>query len=153
MESEIVIRKGQLTDIPELIDLLKDLFSIEEDFQFDRRKQEKGLRMILESDPDENVLLVAECESKVIGMCSAQTLISTAEGARSAMIEDMIVKDSFRGKGVGTMIMDGVVSWAKESNITRLQLLVDKNNSNGISFYKKNHWKDTQLFCLRRKKI
>ena len=151
MDNKITIREGLLSDIPELVELLKDLFSIEEDFQFDQKKQENGLKMILESNPDEKIVLAAELEGRVIGMCSAQIFISTAEGARSAMIEDMIVRAGFRGKGIGKKIMYGIVSWAKRNDVKRLQLLSDKNNRNAISFYRQNDWDSTRLICLRRK--
>lgn len=153
MDSKVVIRKGRLSDVPKLVELLKDLFSIEEDFHFDQKKQETGLKMLLESDPDYKILLVAVSKGKVIGMCSAQSLISTAEGAKSAMIEDMVIDGSMRGKGVGKLIMNEIVSWAEKIGATRLQLLTDKNNSRAISFYKKNNWEDTQLICLKRTKI
>jgi GNAT superfamily N-acetyltransferase len=153
MMEKIVIRKGRLQDIPALVDLLKELFTIEEDFEVDPAKQKAGLKMFLDSGTDARILLVAESDGKVIGMCSAQTLISTAEGARVAMIEDMVVKDGFRGQGVGKQIMDEIVAWAKKSRITRFQLLADKNNSKAIWFYRKNLWENTQLICLRRKMI
>lgn len=150
MDSKIKIRKAVSSDIADLAGLLRDLFSIEEDFQFDEQKQRAGLLMLIESDCNEKVLFVAEKDKRVIGMCSAQTLISTAEGGKAAMIEDMAVEKSARGNGIGRLIMDEIVSWAKENGITRLQLLADKNNIRAISFYKKNDWKDTQLICLRR---
>ena len=150
MDSKIKIRKAVSSDIADLAGLLRDLFSIEEDFQFDEQKQRAGLLMLIESDCNEKVLFVAEKDKRVIGMCSAQTLISTAEGGKAAMIEDMVVEKSARGNGIGRLIMDEIVSWAKENGITRLQLLADKNNIRAISFYKKNDWKDTQLICLRR---
>ena len=150
MDSKIKIRKAVSSDIADLAGLLRDLFSIEEDFQFDEQKQRAGLLMLIESDCNEKVLFVAEKDKRVIGMCSAQTLISTAEGGKAAMIEDMAVEKSARGNGIGRLIMDEIVSWAKENGITRLQLLADKNNIRAISFYKKNDWKYTQLICLRR---
>ena len=150
MDSKIKIRKAVSSDIADLAGLLRDLFSIEEDFQFDEQKQRAGLLMLIESDCNEKVLFVAEKDKRVIGMCSAQTLISTAEGGKAAMIEDMAVEKSARGNGIGRLIMDEIASWAKENGITRLQLLADKNNIRAISFYKKNDWKDTQLICLRR---
>jgi GNAT superfamily N-acetyltransferase len=147
------IRKGRLSDIPELIELLKELFTIEEDFEFDQAKQKAGLKIFLDKDSDERILLIAESDGEVIGMCSAQTLISTAEGAKVAIIEDMVVKDGFRWQGVGKQIMDEIAAWAKKSRITRLQLLADKNNSKAIWFYRKNLWENTRLICLRRKMI
>jgi GNAT superfamily N-acetyltransferase len=148
---EIKIRQGRLSDIPELVELLKELFTIEEDFDVDPAKQRAGLKMFLDSGAEARILLVAESEGKVIGMCSAQTLISTAEGAMAAMIEDMIVKAEYRGQGIGKQLMDEITAWAKGLSITRLQLLADKNNSRAIWFYRKNLWENTQLICLRRK--
>ena len=148
---EIKIRQGRLSDIPELVNLLKELFTIEEDFDVDPAKQRAGLKMFLDSGADARILLIAESEGEVIGMCSAQTLISTAEGARAAMIEDMIVKAEYRGQGIGKQLMDEITAWAKGLRITRLQLLADKNNSRAIWFYRKNLWENTQLICLRRK--
>jgi GNAT superfamily N-acetyltransferase len=153
IQTDVRIRKARLQDIPALVELLKALFTIEEDFEFDHAKQKAGLKMFLDHDSDERILLVAELDGEIIGMCSAQTLISTAEGARSAMIEDMVIKEGFRGAGVGKQIMDEIVLWAKKGGITRLQLLADKNNSKAIWFYRKNLWENTRLICLRRKKI
>ena len=150
MDGKIKIREAVSSDITELVGLLRDLFSIEADFRFDEQKQRAGLLMLIESDCNEKVLFVAEKDKRVIGMCSAQTLISTAEGGKAAMIEDMVIEKSARGNGIGRLIMDEVTSWAEENGITRLQLLADKNNIRAISFYKKNDWKDTQLICLRR---
>ncbi|MBN1907524.1 MAG: GNAT family N-acetyltransferase [Deltaproteobacteria bacterium] len=153
MREKAIIRKGRLQDVPALVELLKELFTIEKDFEFDQTKQKAGLKMFLDKESDERIILVAELDGEVIGMCSAQTLISTAEGARSTIIEDMVVKDGFRGQGVGKQIMDEIIAWTKSSGITRLQLLADKNNSRAIWFYRKNLWENTQLICLRRKMI
>jgi GNAT superfamily N-acetyltransferase len=153
MRRKFEIRKGRLQDIPALIELLRELFTIEEDFEFDQAKQKAGLKMFLDKESDERILLVADSDGEVICMCSAQTLISTAEGAKSAMIEDMVVKDGFRGLGVGKLIMDEIVAWAKKNNITRLQLLAENSNNRAIWFYRKNSWEKTGLICLRRKKI
>ncbi len=150
MDGNIKIREAVSSDIPDLTGLLHDLFSIEEDFRFDEQKQKAGLLMLIESNDNEKVLFVAEKDKKVVGMCSAQALISTAEGGKAAMIEDMVIEKSARGNGIGKLIMNKIVSWAKGNGITRLQLLADKNNSRAISFYRKNDWRDTQLICLRR---
>ncbi|MDD5632890.1 MAG: GNAT family N-acetyltransferase, partial [Methylococcales bacterium] len=76
----ITIRTAKPSDIPQLVELLKALFTIEADFNFDQDKQACGLELLLNSDKD--CILVAELlgERRVLGMCTVQTLISTAEG-------------------------------------------------------------------------
>ena len=68
MDGKIKIREAVSSDITELVGLLRDLFSIEADFRFDEQKQRAGLLMLIESDCDEKVLIVAEKDKRVIGM-------------------------------------------------------------------------------------
>nr|WP_240191924.1 GNAT family N-acetyltransferase [Desulforhopalus vacuolatus] len=126
--------------------LLKQLFSIEEDFDFDAVRQRRGLEMML--DHAGAVLLVAEVESRVIGMCSGQTMVSTAEGAFSLLVEDVVVDEQWRGRGVGTDLLKALEKWAREMKIVRFQLLADRSNAAGLEFYNKQSWKNTNLVCL-----
>ncbi|MBU1137442.1 MAG: GNAT family N-acetyltransferase, partial [Proteobacteria bacterium] len=66
------IRQARTTDLEYLLGLLQVLFSIEEDFHFEATRQRRGLEMML--DRDGAVILVAEAESRVIGMCSGQLM-------------------------------------------------------------------------------
>ncbi|MDO9263988.1 MAG: GNAT family N-acetyltransferase, partial [Desulfosalsimonadaceae bacterium] len=94
---------------------------------------------------------VAECDREVIGMCSAQTMISTAEGGVVALVEDLVVKSGWRGRGVGRMLLESMDDWSNSCGLKRLQLLADAENEPALAFYKKNGWKRTQLICLRKR--
>jgi hypothetical protein len=43
----IIIRNAKPSDIPQLVKLLKELFIIEADFDFDQEKQACGLNLLL----------------------------------------------------------------------------------------------------------
>jgi len=47
-----IIRTAKPSDIPQLVELLKALFAIEADFNFDQDKQTCGLKLLLNSDKD-----------------------------------------------------------------------------------------------------
>ena len=130
--------------------LLKELFSIEEDFSFNEPAQRHGLSMML-GDKQNRCIMVAESEKQVMGMCSAQLLVSTAEGGLVALIEDVVVAESYQGKGTGKKLLLSIEKWAVEKGIKRMQLLADGNNVNALNFYKKQKWSTTQLICLRKK--
>jgi len=147
---EITIRQGRIQDLENLIELLKELFSIEADFTFDAVLQGKGLTRILEDNSGRSCIMVAEGGGRVIGMCSAQLLISTAEGGPAALIEDMVIIPEYRGKGAGKSLLNAVESWSVQKGATRIQLLADKNNCPALDFYMKNGWGMTQLICLRK---
>jgi GNAT superfamily N-acetyltransferase len=139
-----------MQDIKDLIELLKELFSIEADFKFDAVLQRKGLTQILEDNSGGSCIMVAERSGRVIGMCSAQMLVSTAEGGSAAVVEDMVVFPEYRGMGIGESLLSAIESWSVQKGATRMHLLADKNNYPALDFYLKNNWGMTQLICLRK---
>jgi ribosomal protein S18 acetylase RimI-like enzyme len=146
----ITLRTAKPSDIPELVELLKELFSIEADFDFDPEKQACGLTLLLNSE--KACILVAERpgDNRVLGMCTVQTLISTAEGGPVGLLEDLVVAADFRHLGIGAKLLAEADIWAKCQGLTRLQLLADKNNQTALRFYQKQGWESTQLVCLRK---
>jgi hypothetical protein len=66
------------------------LFTLESDFKPDREKQLRGLRLILDN-PTMGRLFVLRDEGKVLGMANALITVSTAEGARVLLLEDVVV--------------------------------------------------------------
>lgn len=146
---EIRIRFAGGSDVEALVVLLGELFSLEADFRPDAARQRSGLALML-ADPERRAVLVAERSGAVIGMVTAQLLVSTAEGAASAVVEDMIVAASARGSGVGRLLLRAIEVWARERGATRLQLLADRENAPALAFYRRMGWSETQLVCLRR---
>lgn len=144
-------RQAQVADLDSLVGLLKVLFSIEEDFHFDAIRQRRGLEMML--DNAGAVVLVAEAESRVIGMCSGQLMVSTAEGGFSLLVEDVVVDEGWRGRGVGSGLLKALEEWAGERKIARFQLLADRSNEAGLRFYRNQTWQDTKLICLCKRPL
>ncbi|MDF9392670.1 MULTISPECIES: GNAT family N-acetyltransferase [Methylococcus] len=144
----IMIRPAEMRDVEAMVELLGVLFSIEADFTFDPDRQRRGLALLIRNDADR--VLVAECEGRVIGMCSVQTLISTAEGGRVGLVEDMVVAQEVRGKGIGQRLLGEIERWAADSGLTRLQLLADRTNEPALAFYDRQGWQRTALVGLRK---
>jgi ribosomal protein S18 acetylase RimI-like enzyme len=146
---KIVIQKADPRSLDDLVLLLRQLFSIEADFRFNREKQEKGLREIMDS-PDSH-LLAAFHGKRAVGMCTLQVLISTARGGKVGLVEDMVVLEEYRKRGIGKMLLRGIEELAESRGLSRLQLLADKNNLPALDFYEKAGWDSTELICLRKK--
>ena len=145
----IITREATQADIEAMTGLLYQLFSIEEDFTFNAENQKKGLALLIESK-NTAVALVAELNGNVIGMLTAQTNISTAEGGVAAVLEDMVIDKNHRGQGIGKKLMHAMEQWAQEKGIKRLQLLADKTNTPALAYYNKLGWNETKMFCLRK---
>ena len=130
--------------------LLSELFSIESDFSPDSQKQATGLSLLLTDRSGSSAVLVAEKGDEIVGMCSVQTLISTAEGGPVGLVEDLIVRKDYRGNGIGTRLLSEIFRWCDSKNISRVQLLRDFDNMNALMFYAMNGWSSTKLVCMRR---
>jgi len=131
-----MIRRASKHDHPILIGLLTDLFSIETDFVIDASKQEAALLMML-ADTDKRIVYVAMLDNEIAGMVTAQLVVSTASGGYAALLEDMIVREHYRGGGVGTALLAAVKNWAVEKGAKRIQLLADQRNRPALFFYEK----------------
>jgi GNAT superfamily N-acetyltransferase len=143
------IRNATAADLDALVRLLGVLFSIEADFRPDPARQRRGLERMLE-DPERRAVLVAERGGAVIGMATAQLVISTAEGAPSAVVEDVVIEPAERGRGAGRALLEAIEAWARSRGATRMQLLADRENVAALRFYERMGWRSTQLVCLRR---
>lgn len=148
MQAEVIIRQARPVDIEAMAVLISFIFAMEEDFSVDREKQRRGLEMLL-AFPDRSCLLVAEAQQKIVGMCSAQLLVSTAEGGLKALVEDVVIDEAFRGQGIGRKMLAAVSKWAANKGVKRLDLLADRDNKNALAFYDRLGWKRTNLIALQ----
>ena len=145
---EPIIREAMPADITDMVKLLKTLFSLEADFSYDEIKQRRGLELMLEEDP-RRCIMVAEQNGRVVGMATAQLLVSTAEGGLSALVEDLVVEEPYQGQGTGRALLLSLQAWASVRGVKRLQLLADRGNAKALAFYGKMSWQFTELICLR----
>ncbi len=143
------IRRARASDLGSLVRLLGQLFDLEADFAPDRGRQRRGLALMLAA-PRRRAVLVAERAGAVVGMVTAQLVASTAEGAPSALVEDMVVDAPERGRGTGRALLEGIEAWSRARGATRLQLLADDGNAPALAFYARMGWRRTRLVCLRR---
>jgi GNAT superfamily N-acetyltransferase len=146
----IQIEFATAADLPYMADLLAELFTLESDFKPDREKQIKGLRTILD-EPELGKLFVLRVDGKVAGMANALFTISTAEGGRALLLEDVIVNRDYRGRGFGRQLVEYVLNWAKLRGIVRITLLADRDNRSALDFYHRLGFGDSNMTVLRKK--
>ena len=146
----MVIRRAKIDDIYILVELLTTLFTVETDFIIDTEKQQKGLLLMLEQNV-QGCIMVAERDKKVIGMCSGQLLVSTAEGALKVIVEDLVVARNERNCGIGLALLSEIQKWAISCGASRMDLLADKRNNSALNFYRQQNWKRTEMIALHKK--
>jgi N-acetylglutamate synthase-like GNAT family acetyltransferase len=130
----VTIRNAVRGDIPELADLLGELFTLEREFSPDRTSQIRGLIMLFDRG-DAVRIMTAEREGRIIGLGVLHYTVSTYLGAKVAVLEDVVVTAGERGKGTGSRLMAGIIEQARADGVSRITLLTDHDNSAAQSFY------------------
>ncbi len=148
MHDRIRIEPATMDDLPQLVDLLDDLFSMEADFVPDREKQERGLRLILEQ-PSRGRIFVLRTDHQLIAMVNLLITISTAEGGFVLLLEDVVVHRDHRGQGYGSMLLDHVIAFARQKNFLRITLLTDRDNEASKRFYLDRGFSESDMVPLR----
>src|ERR1700710_321730 len=108
----IVIRKAAAEDCPRLLELVKELAL------YEKAPQEVTVTLdhFVESGFGANPVwwaFVAEADGKVEGFAMYYVRYSTWKGQRM-YLEDLIVTEKMRGKGLGKLLFDTLIIEAKE---------------------------------------
>ena len=142
------VEPATILDLDELVDMVMLLFSEEQDFEPDRRKQEHGLRLILEQ-PNRGRIFVIRTDHKIIGMANLLFTISTAAGAFVILMEDVIIHPDHRSQGYGSQLMDYVIDFAKKKNFKRITLLTDQISAESQRFFQKCGFQFSKMIPMR----
>ena len=131
----IHIRKGTESDIEQALSLIKELAIYEkapdevEVTPNEMRAWGFGSNKIFD-------FFVAEENDVIIGMALYYFKYSTWKG-KCLFLEDIIVTESQRGKGIGKLLFDKIIEVSKETNVRRMEWQVLDWNTPAINFYKK----------------
>ena len=142
------IEPATLDDLPELTELLFELFSQESDFIPNREVEMRGLRLLLEQ-PSRGRIFVLRSPIKIIGMINLLITISTAEGGFVLVLEDLIVHREYRRQSFGTQLLNYAIDFAKKKKFLRITLLTDKPNEKLQRFFAKNGFVESNMIPMR----
>jgi L-amino acid N-acyltransferase YncA len=131
----IEIRIGTKTDIPFALNLVKELAAYEKAPNEVEVTIEEMTEWGFGSDKQFDFFVAAE-NNVIVGLALYYYKYSTWKG-KCLFLEDIIVTESQRGKGLGKLLFDKVVQVSKEQKVRRMEWQVLDWNTAAIEFYKK----------------
>lgn len=135
-------------EIPRLVALLGSLFAEEAEFTADPARQARALELIV-PESTAGAVFVARAAGDVVGMASLVYTVSTAEGGRAALFEDLVVHPEHRRRGIAIALVRFVIDEAKRRGILRLTLLTDLRNDRAQALYRKLGFADSSMKPMR----
>ena len=145
----MVIREGKKSDLPRVLELVKELALFE-------KAPEQVTNTVAQMEVDgfgDNPtygMYVAESNGAIVGISIYYYRYSTWKGRR-LYLEDIIVTEAERGKGIGKLLFDRTMKKTLEDNCTGMMWQVLDWNEPAIDFYKKygakldNEWINCNL--------
>lgn len=133
---DITIRESTREDIPDILELIQELANFEKEpdaVELDAKELER-------EGFGENPIytcFVAEVQGKIAGMALVYFRFSTWKG-RTVHLEDLIVRDSMRGIGLGRALYRKVLSYSVEQGCKRTEWVVLDWNKPAIDFYRRS---------------
>ncbi|MBI1344109.1 MAG: GNAT family N-acetyltransferase [Terrimonas sp.] len=132
---KVVIRKAEKEDCPRLLELIKELAVYEKAPE----QVTVSLAHFAESGFGDKPLwwaFCAEVDGKIEGFALYYIRYSTWKGQRM-YLEDIIVTEAMRGKGLGKQLFDRLIQEAREKRFAGITWQVLEWNEPAIHFYKK----------------
>lgn len=130
---KIIVREAQEKDMTDVINLIKELA----EFEKEPNEVEIDSTILVNDGFREKSYFkcfVAENKNNIIGAAIIYNRYSTWKG-RTIHLEDLIVTENMRTNGVGTLLLDKVVNYAKNLKVKRVSWEVINWNEKAIKFY------------------
>lgn len=148
--TEVKFEAAKSADLPRLVELLGMLFESEAEFAANPEKQRAGLQAIL-ADPMKGTVFVARDGRQVVAMASLLYTVSTAEGGKAALFEDLVVAPEHRKRGIGQALLKHVVAEARKEGVLRITLLTDMQNERAQAMYRRAGFVGSPMKPMRLK--
>ncbi|MBK0371092.1 GNAT family N-acetyltransferase [Flavobacterium agrisoli] len=132
----MIIRKGNIQDMPGVLDLIQELATFEKEPDAVEVTVADLERDGFGANPLFHVF-IAEVAQEIVGIALYYYRYSTWKG-KTIHLEDLIVKDSKRGLGIGMALYTEIFKQAQKDDVRRVEWNVLDWNTPAIKFYEKS---------------
>lgn len=145
----MILRKATPNDMAAVHQLITELAIFEKEPEAVATTPEELLRDGFSANPLFEAL-VADVDGQILGMALYYPRYSTWKG-KTLHLEDLIVSEQHRGKGIGLALYQAFIQEAVKQNVRRVEWVVLDWNQPAIDFYEKsgavvlNDWKTVQM--------
>jgi len=120
------LKIADTNDIPLLIGMIKSFYE-EDHHDYQEKKIQKALQEFI-GKKEHGIIYLIEYENKVVGYFILTFGWSLEYFGRDLFIDEIFIKEPFRGRGFGKKSIDFIEQYVKDNNIKAIHLEVNKYN-------------------------
>jgi RimJ/RimL family protein N-acetyltransferase len=138
---KVTLRTALIKDSSQIVKLMKDViregpFTLAEPDEYKSTARSEASKIKRFNNAEGKIYLVAESGNEIAGFITFDNW-DTRRTAHTGLFS-VFIRKKWRGKGIGRILVSGMLDWAKENPLIRkISLYVFSTNKNAIALYKK----------------
>ena len=141
----ILVREATKSDLPVIEQLLKGLVNAIEDTEgIDTGIAIKTWERLLNNAG--SYFLVAEREGTPVGFINFMVRQTILHRSPSALIDELVVAEEYRGKGVGKQLVQAAIEKCRQLGCCEIEVSTEKTNVEAREFYEKCGFEERGMF-------
>ena len=146
-----VFKEARKADIQNVLAMMEDFYAID-GYPFDVSLANRCLREFIANASLGRCYLVLEA-GDVAGYFILTFGYSFEYGGRDLFLDELYLKPTFRGMGLGQAVMKHIDSFAEDNDVKAVHLEVERNNHQGQKLYLKNGYLSNDRSLLTKKQF
>lgn len=136
------------SDVELLVELMREFYAIEH-LEFDDGTARRALEQIL-SDRRFGVVHLIQVDDAAAGYLVLTFGFSLEFGGRDALLDEIYLRENFRGRGIGKASLELAEAVCREEGIRALHLEVDRVNTRAQKVYRQAGFRDHDRYLLTK---
>ncbi len=135
------IREASIEDAGVVVSLIQDLAG-----SWDETSPITSQVVVAYLSAPGSLALLAEEEGQAVGLLSYSIRPNLYHAAPSCLIEELVVREGARGRGVGSALLQAVLERARAAGCVEISISAMRDNVRAIELYKRLGFTDDAVF-------
>ncbi len=146
MKYDFILATNEMLGV--LLTMMKEFYQLEQ-LKFNEDKLTNAVTLMLGNNDLGRIFLITS-DGRFVGYSVVTFGFSLEFFGRDAIIDEIYVRENFRGKGIGSRLLKFIENLCQEEKIYALHLEVNRINTKAQDLYRRMGYKDHNRYLLTK---